>query len=86
MGKGIPEGWMYCPKKSNLIANRFVAFKTPLDQKFETIPESFKFTPKIFLEWMKRTEVKLYKIMEDVSFVYSNRFFLSLLDKTCTLD
>lgn len=35
MGKGIPKGWIYCPKNANkLISSKFMVIKTPLSHKY----------------------------------------------------
>uniref|UniRef100_A0A182R1A0 mRNA-capping enzyme n=1 Tax=Anopheles farauti TaxID=69004 RepID=A0A182R1A0_9DIPT len=50
----IPNRWLHCPRNSNeLIADRFIAFKTPLKREFQ-VPVECTFTPKMMLDLMKR--------------------------------
>uniref|UniRef100_A0A336MHT3 mRNA-capping enzyme n=1 Tax=Culicoides sonorensis TaxID=179676 RepID=A0A336MHT3_CULSO len=61
-GRGpLPDRWLYCPRKSDsLIADKFLAFKTPLCDKFTSkMPEECIFTPKMLLQIMKSYKVKL---------------------------
>ncbi|XP_063703716.1 mRNA-capping enzyme-like [Culicoides brevitarsis] len=61
-GRGpLPERWLYCPRKSDsLIADKFLAFKTPLCDRFSSkMPEECLFTPKMLLQIMKSYKVKL---------------------------
>lgn len=61
-GRGpLPDRWLYCPRKSDsLIADKFLAFKTPLCDKFSSkMPEECLFTPKMLLQIMKSYKVKL---------------------------
>uniref|UniRef100_A0A1B0CAF0 mRNA capping enzyme C-terminal domain-containing protein n=1 Tax=Lutzomyia longipalpis TaxID=7200 RepID=A0A1B0CAF0_LUTLO len=45
----VPERWIECPRKSDgFIANKFMAFKTPLDERFDAaIPVEATFTPEL---------------------------------------
>lgn len=61
-GRGpIPERWLYCPRKSDsLIADKFLAFKTPLSEEFGSqMPEECLFTPKMLVAIMKAYKVKI---------------------------
>jgi mRNA-capping enzyme len=55
----IPKRWLNCPRKSAaLINNKFVAFKTPLDAKFnDQVPPGSTFTPEMLLDSMKSMKV-----------------------------
>ncbi|KAL1124336.1 hypothetical protein AAG570_000965 [Ranatra chinensis] len=48
----VPNRWLYCPRKSTrLIAEKFLAFKTPLDSRFdEQVPDECRFTPSMLFE------------------------------------
>jgi len=59
MGK-IPKGWLNCPRKSLLILDKFVAFKTPLDTRYcNALPETAYFTPGNFFEWMSILKLRV---------------------------
>ncbi|XP_035910624.1 mRNA-capping enzyme [Anopheles stephensi] len=51
----IPARWLHCPRKSEkLIANHFLAFKTPLKREFESqMPIQCSFTPSMLFDLMK---------------------------------
>ncbi|XP_063696578.1 mRNA-capping enzyme-like [Culicoides brevitarsis] len=56
----IPKEWIDCPKKSYLIGKKFVAFKTPLDHKFERKLKKIDiFTPDDVFEWLARSKLQL---------------------------
>ncbi|XP_058126525.1 mRNA-capping enzyme [Anopheles ziemanni] len=57
----IPHRWLHCPRKSDtLIAGRFLAFKTPLKQEFESqIPIGCHFTPSMLVDLMRRHKVRI---------------------------
>jgi len=63
-GKGpgpIPPRWLNCPRKSSsLVAQRFLAFKTPLDDKYDSqVPVENRFSPKMLFQAMKAHKVKI---------------------------
>ena len=60
-GGPLPPRWLKCPRKSaSLIGNRFLAFKTPLDNKFDgQIPVEDRFTPDMLFQLMKDLKVKI---------------------------
>nr|CAD7405312.1 unnamed protein product [Timema cristinae] len=55
----IPNRWLHCPRKSSgLIANKFLAFKTPLSEKFnDQVPTGCRFGPKMIFNSMKSYKV-----------------------------
>lgn len=57
----IPNRWLRCPRKATgLIAEKFLAFKTPLGHQFnDKVPEECRFTPSMLFEYMKRLKVSL---------------------------
>ncbi|XP_062536509.1 mRNA-capping enzyme [Armigeres subalbatus] len=57
----IPNRWLYCPRKSeSLIADKFLAFKTPLKDDFESqMPIECCFTPDMLFQVMKTYKVKI---------------------------
>lgn len=63
-GKGpgpIPPRWLNCPRKSSsLIGNRFLAFKTPLDERYdEQVAVEHRFSPGMLFQAMKTYKVKI---------------------------
>jgi len=63
-GKGpgpIPPRWLNCPRKSSaLVAQRFLAFKTPLDEKYdEQVPVENRFNPAMLFQAMRAHKVKI---------------------------
>lgn len=57
----LPDRWLRCPRKANnVIANKFLAFKTPLDEKFnDQISLGFRFTPAMLFEALDKQKIKL---------------------------
>lgn len=57
----IPNRWLYCPRKSeSLIADKFLAFKTPLKDSFESqMPIECCFPPSMLFQVMKTYRVKI---------------------------
>ncbi|CAK1549641.1 unnamed protein product [Leptosia nina] len=57
----IPNRWLNCPRKSSgLIAEKFIAFKTPLGSQFnDKVPETNRFTPSMLFSYMKSFKLKL---------------------------
>ncbi|KMZ09711.1 mRNA-capping enzyme [Drosophila simulans] len=57
----LPNRWLYCPRKSDtIIAERFLAFKTPLSSKFhDKMPIECTFQPEMLFEYCKTLKVKL---------------------------
>lgn len=58
----IPNRWLRCPRKSaSLIVNKFIAFKTPLSEKYnEQVPAEFRFPPKMLFQLCKSKKVRTY--------------------------
>lgn len=55
----IPARWLYCPRKAAaLVAGKFLAFKTPLSHKYNSVlADEFRFTPKMLFMTMKNYKV-----------------------------
>lgn len=50
----IPNRWIRCPIKSDsIICDRFLAFKTPLDKKFDDQVFENSFYPEMMFQLMK---------------------------------
>jgi mRNA-capping enzyme len=50
----IPNRWLNCPNRSeSIICDKFVAFKTPLDKKFDDQVEEKSFYPEMILSIVK---------------------------------
>ncbi len=56
-----PPRWNHCPRKSSdLVAGKFLAFKTPLDDRFDAkVEPQFKFTPQMIFDSMKSYKVEI---------------------------
>lgn len=57
----IPNRWLHCPRKaSNLVANKFLAFKTPLSSQYDDqVAEECRFLPSMIFQSMKSYKIKL---------------------------
>lgn len=57
----IPERWLNCPRKAtNLIGGKFIAFKTPLDSKFDSqVSDEYIFHPEMMFTATKTMKQKL---------------------------
>lgn len=57
----LPSRWLRCPRKADdLLVSKFLAFKTPLDEKFdEQIPPQFRFTPTMLFDFAKTRRLQL---------------------------
>lgn len=57
----IPNRWLNCPRKSEkIIADKFIAFKTPLNNKFnDQMPLECIFSPKMIFDYVKTIKQKL---------------------------
>ena len=57
----IPPRWLNCPRKSaKLIGDRFLAFKTPLDERYnDQVPMESRFSPEMLFRTMKAYKVKI---------------------------
>ncbi|XP_058064809.1 mRNA-capping enzyme [Anopheles bellator] len=57
----IPNRWLHCPRKSDtLVAERFLAFKTPLKREFQAqMPLECTFTPSMLFDLMRRHKVRI---------------------------
>lgn len=57
----IPNRWLRCPRKATgLVADKFMAFKTPLGAQFnDKVPEENRFTPSMLFVYMKSMKIKL---------------------------
>lgn len=59
----IPDRWLHCPRTSRaFVANRFLAFKTPLSARFATkIEPQHYFQPDMVFSYMKMEKVMTKK-------------------------
>ncbi|PZC83256.1 hypothetical protein B5X24_HaOG208020 [Helicoverpa armigera] len=57
----IPNRWLRCPRKATgLVADKFMAFKTPLGSQFnDKVPEENRFTPSMLFVYMKSMKIQL---------------------------
>lgn len=61
----IPKRWLKCPRKAgDVIAGKFLAFKTPLDSRYDDqVPEEYRFPPQMLF-----TIMKSYKVSKEILF------------------
>ncbi|XP_035210837.1 mRNA-capping enzyme-like isoform X2 [Stegodyphus dumicola] len=58
--QGPPPRWLHCPRKGSLIADKFIPFKTPLDERYDSqVPEECTFTPSMFIASLSSYKLKL---------------------------
>lgn len=71
----IPKRWLRCPRKATgLVADKFLAFKTPLGPQFnDQVPEENRFTPSMLMAYTKSMKV-------------SHIFYISCLLSTIATD
>lgn len=56
----IPPRWLNCPRKGQIIADKFVPFKTPLSSSFDSsVPEENRFYPSMLVSSLKSYKVKM---------------------------
>jgi len=69
----IPPRWLHCPRKGELIANKFLPFKTPLDSRYnDQVPEDCRFDVDMFFASVKGYKIKVGLI---VDLTNTNRFY-----------
>ena len=57
----IPQRWLHCPRKAfSVIGDKFLAFKTPLDSKFDNqVDDEYIFHPEMVFASAKIMKLKL---------------------------
>ncbi|CAF2356122.1 unnamed protein product [Rotaria sp. Silwood2] len=79
----IPSNWIDCPRKSNIIAGKFIAFKTPLDDRYKTeIPIHKLWTCNMLIKHIKDDQKNLGLVIDltntkryyrsDIEFIQKN--------------
>ncbi|EDO40094.1 predicted protein [Nematostella vectensis] len=69
----IPPRWLNCPRKSQVIADRFFAFKTPLSSRYDDqIPEANRFQLPMLCSYFQTLKVKVGLIIDLTN---TNRFY-----------
>lgn len=69
----VPPRWMNCPRKSKIIAEKFLAFKTPLGLRYDAeIPEANRFQLPMLFAYLQSLKVKLGLIIDLTN---TNRFY-----------
>lgn len=65
----IPSRWLNCPRKAaGLIAEKFLAFKTPLGPHFnEKVPVENRFTPSILFLNLRDLKVRIHYLERHLS-------------------
>lgn len=61
----VPPRWLNCPRKSKIIADKFLAFKTPLDPRYDdNIPEANRFQLPMLFAYLQSLKVRLGLIID----------------------
>lgn len=64
-GLGPPPRWLHCPRKGQIIVDKFVPFKTPLDSRYdEDVPEECRFGVEMLFDSMKVYKKKLGMVID----------------------
>ncbi|XP_060593527.1 mRNA-capping enzyme-like [Ruditapes philippinarum] len=62
---GPPPRWLNCPRKGQIIIDKFIPFKTPLDSRYDDdVPEECRFNFDMLLESMKNGKKKLGLVVD----------------------
>ncbi|CAF2614373.1 unnamed protein product [Rotaria sp. Silwood2] len=71
----LPPRWLDCPRKSTIIADKFIAFKTPLDDQFkEKIGAGQRWTCSMLVDSVKREQKNIGIIIDLTN---TDRFYKS---------
>lgn len=64
----IPNRWLHCPVRSDVfIAEKFIAFKTPLDKKFDPqTQDAYSFYPGMLFDLVKSIYKVSYFILTNI--------------------
>lgn len=61
----VPPRWLNCPRKSKVIADKFLAFKTPLGPRYDDeIPEANRFQLPMLFAYLQSLKVRLRLIID----------------------
>ncbi|ELU05833.1 hypothetical protein CAPTEDRAFT_167250 [Capitella teleta] len=72
-GPPLPPRWLNCPRKGELIADKFIPFKTPLDSRYaDKIPDANIFDLKMLFGSFKRQKINLGLLIDLTN---TNRFY-----------
>ncbi|KAG8184984.1 hypothetical protein JTE90_024519 [Oedothorax gibbosus] len=57
---GPPPRWLHCPRKGTIIVDKFIAFKTPLDDSYNSeVPLECSFSPSMIIGSLSNPKAKL---------------------------
>lgn len=69
----VPPRWLNCPRKSNLIGDKFLAFKTFLDSRYDNdVPEENRWELQMLLGYLYRNKKTLGLVIDLTN---TNRFY-----------
>lgn len=61
----VPPRWLNCPRKSKIIADKFLAFKTPLGPRYDDdIPEANRFQLPMLFAYLQSLKVRLGLVID----------------------
>ncbi|RWS31627.1 hypothetical protein B4U80_08533 [Leptotrombidium deliense] len=73
---GVPPRWLRCPRKGEIVANKFIPFKTPLDDKYNNeVPNECTWDPKMFFSYCHNLQVLHVKVGLWIDLTNTNRFY-----------
>ncbi|ESO04324.1 hypothetical protein HELRODRAFT_156994 [Helobdella robusta] len=61
----VPPKWLHCPRRSTLISDKFMVFKTPLDEKYDReLPNEYRFNLKMVFESVANMKLTMGLIID----------------------
>nr|XP_039261736.1 mRNA-capping enzyme-like [Styela clava] len=61
----VPPRWLHCPRKGNLVAGKFLPFKTPLSSRYDRdVPEECRFHPTMLLAYLTSLKVQMSTVID----------------------
>ena len=67
---GPPPRWMRCPRKGSIVADKFIPFKVPLNEFYDSqVPDECRFYPEMIFTSIKAQKKKVSLIMRVSQFI-----------------
>eukprot|EP00731_Ephydatia_muelleri_P011049 Em0005g1635a len=72
-GPKLPPRWLHCPRKGQLVAGKFLPFKTPLDNRYDSqISEGDRFKFSMLIDLVTARQLKMGLVID---LTKTNRFY-----------
>ena len=69
---GPPPRWMRCPRKGSIVADKFIPFKVPLKEFYDSqVPDECRFYPEMIFTSIKAQKKKVSLIKRVSKFIIS---------------